>query len=227
MMHFPMATGSGWVLAQDGPDWTGWAIILFVVISSIISGIGNMIRKKRGESGKADLEEDEGPVIILTDEFGRPPTPPPVARRARPPMPAEAAERQASARRPVRPAPPRPPAKQRPTPPPAPSPARRREAVRPKPIPPRPAPAKSLADDHGAIEHAKHITKHADAIGDRAEEIGVLDDYFATKSIQPPPQAKPVPLDVSPGGLRRAIILNEILSPPLALRESDDPLGLR
>jgi len=210
------------LLAQesDSSDLFRWAIILFFIVSSIISAIGSMIKKKRGQVDDDDIEEDDDSVIILSDEI-RPAMPPPVARRARPPARTAAGETRPAVRTPVRPAAPPPPrqrpAGDRPAPLRRPMPA---EKAKPRPTRRR---VGGLVDHHAAIEHAQHIRKRADVIGDQAEEVGTLDDRFAKQS-----RSSRVPrkrFNVSRMGLRQAIVLNEILGPPLALRKSDDGPG--
>lgn len=222
-----LATMEFFVLAQETDNFR-WAIILFFIISSIVSAIGNAIRKKRDKAGRADLDEGEEPVIILSDEMGQPSAAPPVARRARPPVRTPVAEE--SPPRTRRLAPPRtaPPSTPK-------APARRRPVSRPTPAQPARKPKRdrtkrpgrrqvgTLAEHHAAIEHAEHITEHADAVGDHAEEVGTFDDHYA---IDAQAQLKAgVELDVSRAGLRQAIVLNEILGPPVALRDSDESLG--
>lgn len=220
-----LATMEFFVLAQE-TDYFRWAIILFFIISSVISAIGNAIKKKREKAGQADLDEGDGPVIILTDDMGQPPAAPRVARRARPPVRTPVAEE--SPPRTRRPAPPRtaPPSTPK-------APVRQRPVSRPTPAQPARKPKRdrtkrpggrrvgTLAEHHAAIEHAEHIAEHADAVGDHAEEVDTFEDHYAIDA-----QRKAgVELDVSRASLRHAIVLNEILGPPIALRDTDDSLG--
>lgn len=225
-----LATMESFVLAA-GTDYFDWAIILFFIASAIISTIGNMIKKKRGELD--DDEEEDGPVIILKDDFGQPASPP-VARRARPPVVIDVAD-QTPTRRPVPLRPAKPSRSSRPQPPrPAPRrPVSRPQPTRRQPTRPRQAPERigrpkrrtvgTLVDRHAATEHAKHIIEDAEAVGDHADNVGELDRLSADA---PSRQQTGIQLDVSRESLRKAIVLNEILGPPLALREVGDWPGL-
>lgn len=109
--------------------------------------------------------------------------------------------------------------------------ARPRPTQQPRPVR-RPTPAvQSERQGHRvrAAEHAEGVADHAEHVASRLKEkqmrkAGTLDlgDYFYKDQPEPTRPRHPLLARLNPRSMREAILLSEIIQPPLALRENQD-----
>ncbi|MCB9867365.1 MAG: hypothetical protein H6816_12120 [Phycisphaerales bacterium] len=217
------------VVAQGTPKFDIESIIWIAVL--VLSGIGSMVKKyldnRRGETIDAEIDDDHAPRPI-----------------ARPPH----GPRPAAPQRPVpqRPAPPRQPLAQRPAPPQRP--ATPHQPVTPRAPIARPPLARSTPPARPPLQPRQSpyaapqppTVPQAVVAAQAAEAARRAADHRAMKATPPKPPAAPsVPVVTMPAGvgnialtaqnLRQAIILSEIVAPPVALRTPENtpfaPLG--
>ena len=205
---------------QRGFDYGELLWVLIILVFPVLNSLGHWIRKKWGTSPAEtggnveegfDVEVGDDDQLVLRPVKERPSAPQPLPQakplrpvaQQRPPARAEIprARQPEPPRRPARPAPPRP-VRREPTPTrthPA-QPARAR-APRPEKARPAPAPAPKI-DAHRVFASTPDadVEPAADA---RAMTPLITPDSLTTQ------------------GLRKVVILSEILAPPLAIRNND------
>jgi hypothetical protein len=202
--------------------------IIAILILSVGSAIFQKVRQKFEEPDEGRKPEPEKRIEMIDE---RPPqrraSPAPPVRPARPAAPMT---REQPRRPPVRPMPPvreRPPSRQ-PAPPPArpardvgrmpPIEPRRTPAPRPAAPVPRPRPAQPARPAAPARSAAAEVEFVGEPLRDTMQR---RDDVRAAGLPAAVERAKPVSVslgDMSMDDLRRAIVLKEILDPPVALR---------
>ncbi len=188
--------------------------VIVLVVVMLLAALGNFLKKKPSQ-------QDKGKVMIIPpperDQQGKMVVPP--RARARPQVPPEAAPRRPTATPQARPtlvqrqplAQVRPPPVQQPVPP-----------QRPQPTSARPRRARRVQ----VVEHAEQVVAQDEHVASRLKEIQMrkagklgLDQHAHGE--QPPPR-RPMRLLLSrlnPKDMKQAIVLSEIIQPPLALRE--------
>ncbi len=190
------------LIGQEGSDWGEWAYLLLFFILPALSSLGQWIRKKSGMTGEPT--DGDAPVAGKVAKPDRPGKRPPIlgipgqirqTLAAPPPKPITVVKPPAA--RPVARATP-----QRPV------------VTHPPFSPPPPTPVARKAQDRDRAAR-QAMARAAVAAEDEFEAI-LLDDVPLKK-----PRRRVVPGRVDLGDLRRAIVLNEILQPPLALREEE------
>ena len=213
----------------QGSDWKSLIYLLLLLVLPVLNGIVEWF-KKRAESKRQQNEAEEIEVIVEDDE-------PPVYRPFEPPKPA----------RPIATAPPPPPIKEArpfaappvaaPPPRPAPIPVVRPVTPTPRTVQPRPAaPARPVVQpenpyavtyeaDYDVVYEADYDAAYE---AQRAKRLAMKQTPAKPKPPAGPPPARKLlagePL--TRANLRRAVILSEILSPPVALRnESNAPFA--
>lgn len=189
-------------IAQEDSPWGSWVYLLFFIVLPFLKSLGEKLRKKFGPKTPDSDTELADPQQTRQHR----PVPPDTVRQLRPSQTLE--PQRAPSRTPPMTA--RPvaagrvrrarPAQQRPSP--SVQPQRSKRAARTKPAKPKTRP---LAPEIHSID----LTMQQDDAERQARE-------HQTKRRRP---LLPKHLDTSE--LRRAIILSEILQPPLALRDSD------
>ncbi|MCB9849678.1 MAG: hypothetical protein H6817_03140 [Phycisphaerales bacterium] len=197
------------LLSQShGPDFD-WSFLIYVGLAAL-GGLSSVITKVFGKKDDTvDAEIDDGPAA-------RPQPQRPIARAPQPvqrPTTAHPTLHQPTAP-PARPQPARPAPRA-----PVSRPPQQPQVRTPGTTRPAPRPQRQVVRPQPHYVEQPPLDAIIDAIEDRASAI--------PETIESPSLTRtPMQLDLDTAGLRRAIILKEILSPPVALRDgSDDTLG--
>lgn len=208
-----------YLLAQEKLPDVDWGNLLYVLFA-VLAGLGEAIRRwatrKHGPID-AEIEEDVPPTPQPARPVARPPQPTqpaparPVPPRSVPGRPqVGSAQRTTSASPPTRPAAPG----QF-----APPPSRPASVQRPQPIPARPTPVTpGLGRPQPPAVPSQLAVDIAEAL-QRARSSMTEPQPAAPEVVPVAAAVAPPRLATDPASLRQAIILNEILSPPIALRQ--------
>jgi hypothetical protein len=229
------------MLAQSpGSDVSDFLYIIVALIVTVLSSLGGWIRKKFGKEESPGAEDEpvyevtmgEGDELVLRPADGKrtgqtgpvagAPTTRPVMRPSAPrPQTASPTSRTAPETRA--------PAHTYPAPLPQPASAsapipRRHEGIEPRRVEPRRHPAQQAP----ARPTRKHASRAAGALspespGDERDHHAFHDEPSQKKSVRAASAGRELVLNepLTRQALRRAVVLSEILSPPLALRDYD------
>jgi len=207
------------LLAQEKLPDVDWGNLIYVLFA-VLAGLGEAIRRwatrKHGPID-AEIEEDVPPTPQPARPVARPPRPTQSApARPVPPRSVPGRPQVGSAQRTTTASPPTRPAAPGQFAPPSSRPA---SAQRPQPFPARPAPiAPGLGRPQPPAAPSQLAVDIAEALH-RAKSS--MTEPRPETPEEPPAAAAAAPRRVAtdPASLRQAIILNEILAPPLALRQ--------
>lgn len=204
-----MPINSG-VIGQGESDWGNLLYLLLVVVLPLLGSFGQWIREKAGKKDESSAGE-----LIPNDKDTKPKRP-----GKRPPLPAKPFE---VAKKPVAATPVKPSAVRQQ--PPAP-PITKVPPKKPVATPPQPK----------AIPKAKPVVIKQEQPPPRdmrramVDAIVASDEEYDAIIMEDEPKSRPTKSlqlgRVNLGDLQRAIVMNELLQPPLALREKDHLAGL-
>ena len=223
-----MTLTSSIILVAGDVDWMNLIILAIIFGMPVLGGIAKWLIKSFGGQVPGEKPEQKG-TPSATAEQTAPSPPRPAPRPTTPTRPAPARSRPQVSSTQSRPAPP-PPRRQ-----PLSVSPRQARPVRPgSRSTPRPTPvviAQESRDEPESLEQ-RHIEAYGSPIDDRHIELALTDEDVilasteaaAQKTARPSPVMDHLGLSSPPSktDLRRAIVLSEILRPPLSIREQDD-----